>query len=84
LSPDAEFDSKPELEIFADDVICGHGATVAELDKDLMFYCQSRGIPTDIARVLLIESFIGEAVEQVEDEAINEALMAFARGWLSN
>lgn len=83
LSPDAEFDSKPELEIFADDVVCGHGATCAELDKDLMFYCQSRGIPTDIARVLLIESFIGEAVALVEDDAINEALMSFARGWLS-
>ncbi|KUO56759.1 MAG: Fe-S cluster assembly protein SufD [Alphaproteobacteria bacterium BRH_c36] len=83
LSPDAEFDSKPELEIFADDVVCGHGATCAELDKDLMFYCQSRGIPTDVARVLLIESFIGEAVALVEDEAINEALMGFARDWLS-
>ena len=45
LSPDAEFDCKPELEIYADDVVCGHGATVAEIDDDLMFYCQSRGIP---------------------------------------
>ncbi|MBU2581208.1 MAG: Fe-S cluster assembly protein SufD [Alphaproteobacteria bacterium] len=83
LSENAEFDSKPELEIFADDVVCGHGATCAELDKDLMFYCQSRGIPAEIAKVLLIESFIGEAVDQIDDEAIGEAVMAFARGWLS-
>ncbi len=83
LSPDAEFDSKPELEIFADDVACGHGATVAELDPDLMFYCQSRGIPTEVARVLLIESFIGEAIEKVENPEIAGALMASARDWLS-
>ena len=83
LSPDAEFDSKPELEIFADDVACGHGATCTELDKDLMFYCESRGIPPDIARGLLIESFIGEAVEKIDDETIVEAVMEFARGWLS-
>ncbi|MEQ8825901.1 MAG: Fe-S cluster assembly protein SufD [Filomicrobium sp.] len=82
LSPDAEFDSKPELEIFADDVACGHGATCVELDHDLMFYCRSRGIPEDIARVLLIESFIGEAVEKIEDEDIREAFMAFGRLWL--
>ena len=82
LSPDAEFDSKPELEIFADDVACGHGATCTELDKDLMFYCESRGIPSDIARGLLIESFIGEAVEKIDDEPIAEAVMEFARGWL--
>lgn len=83
LSPDAEFDSKPELEIFADDVACGHGATCTELDDDLMFYCRSRGIPEDIARVLLIESFIGEAIEKVEEEPLQEAMMALARGWLS-
>ena len=83
LSPEAEFDSKPELEIFADDVACGHGATCTELDKDLMFYFKSRGIPEDIARGLLIESFIGEAVEKVEDEAIAGAIMEFARGWLA-
>ncbi len=82
LSPDAEFDSKPELEIYADDVVCGHGSTVAEIDEDLLFYCQSRGIPTAVAKVLLTESFIGEAIEQVEDEEIREALMVFARNWL--
>lgn len=83
LSPGAEFDSKPELEIYADDVACGHGATCAELDRDLMFYCRSRGIPEPEARLLLIESFIGEVVEKIDDASLCEAMMEFTRGWLS-
>ncbi len=82
LSPDAEFDSKPELEIYADDVVCGHGATAAELDQDQVFYCRSRGIPEAEARALLIESFIGEAIAKVENEPVREALLARARAWL--
>ena len=66
LSQDAEFDTKPELEIYADDVACGHGATAAALDEDLMFYCRSRGIPEAEARALLIEAFIGDAIDKVE------------------
>lgn len=83
LSECAEFDSKPELEIYADDVVCGHGATVTDLDKDLMFYLRSRGIPRDEARAMLIESFIGEALDKVEDESLREALGAMAAGWLA-
>lgn len=83
LSPDAEFDSKPELEIYADDVVCGHGSTAAEIDENLLFYCQSRGISKGEARALLIESFIGEAIEKVEHEGLREAMMALARGWLA-
>jgi len=79
LSPDAEFDSKPELEIYADDVICGHGSTAAEIDPDLVFYCTSRGIPTAIARGMLIESFIAEAIEKVEHEGLRDALIGIAR-----
>jgi Fe-S cluster assembly protein SufD len=79
LSPDAEFDSKPELEIYADDVVCGHGSTAAEIDPDLLFYCMSRGIPQSAARALLIESFIGEAIEKVEHEGLRAALTAIAR-----
>ncbi len=82
LSPDAEFDSKPELEIYADDVVCGHGTTSAELDPDLLFYCESRGIPEVEARALLIESFVGEAVEKIENEALRDALMSYATAWL--
>lgn len=84
LSEDAEFDSKPELEIYADDVACGHGATAAALDENLMFYCRSRGIPETEARALLIEAFIGEAIEKVEHEAVRAALMELARQWLSH
>ena len=82
LSPDCEFDSKPELEIYADDVVCGHGSTSADLDEDLIFYCRSRGIPEREARALLIESFIGEALAKVEHEGLREALHALAHDWL--
>ncbi len=83
LSPDCEFDSKPELEIYADDVICGHGSTVAEIDPTMIFYCMSRGIPEAEARALLIESFVGEAIEKVEDETVQEALKQSARDWMN-
>ena len=78
LSEEAEFDSKPELEIFADDVVCGHGSTAAQLDDDLLFYMRSRGIPLAEARALLIESFVGEAFDKIEDEKLREALLAIA------
>lgn len=83
LSPDAEFNSKPELEIYADDVVCGHGTTSMELDDDLLFYCQSRGIPAPEARTLLIESFIGEVIDKAGNEALREILMGKARAWLN-
>lgn len=82
LSPDCEFDSKPELEIYADDVACGHGSTSADLDEDLIFYCRSRGIPEQEARALLIESFIGEALDKVEHEELRLALRDLAHNWL--
>ncbi len=82
LSANAEFDSKPELEIYADDVVCGHGTTSAEIDEDLLFYCQSRGIPLAEARAMLIESFIGEAIDKIDHNGLREALMAEARTWL--
>ena len=83
LSDTCEFDSKPELEIYADDVVCGHGSTSAQLDDELMFYCRSRGIPEDQARALIIESFIGEALDQVEHDETREALGVLARDWLA-
>ncbi|RUO99358.1 Fe-S cluster assembly protein SufD [Hyphomicrobium sp.] len=82
LSEDAEFDSKPELEIYADDVVCGHGTTSAQLDPDLLFYCRSRGIPENEARALMIESFIGEAIDKVENEQLRDALTAYTMQWL--
>jgi Fe-S cluster assembly protein SufD len=83
LSEHAEFDSKPELEIYADDVVCGHGATCIELNKDLLFYMRARGLPLADARTLLIESFAGEALDRVEDEAIRAALGDITSAWLS-
>ena len=84
LSEDAEFDSKPELEIYADDVVCGHGSTVADLDEDLLFYMRARGIPLGEARRMLIESFVGEALNQIEDESVREALAGAAAARLKD
>jgi Fe-S cluster assembly protein SufD len=76
LSASAEFDSKPELEINADDVVCGHGSTAAEIDPDVLFYLRARGIPLAAARAMLIESFLGEALDKVEDAHLKGALAA--------
>jgi Fe-S cluster assembly protein SufD len=73
---------KPELEIFADDVVCGHGATVASLDPEHVFYLQSRGIPDDDARGMLLEAFGGEAIDRVEDKLLVDALRARLTAWL--
>jgi len=83
LSEEAEFDSKPELEIHADDVVCGHGSTAAEIDADLVFYLRARGIPLTTARAMLIESFVGEALDKIEDEAVRAALAQIALGRLA-
>jgi len=82
LSDDAEADNKPELEIFADDVQCGHGATAGALDEDLLFYLRARGIPEKEAEALLIQAFIGEVVETIAQESVREPLMVTALKWL--
>ena len=82
LSDEAEADQKPELEIFADDVVCGHGATAGALDPGLKFYLMSRGIHEKEAETLLIQAFIGEAIEEVANEHIREALNLAALRWL--
>lgn len=81
LSPDAEMDSKPQLEIYADDVKCSHGATVGELDHGQLFYLRSRGVPEAQARSLLIQAFLQEAVEGVTDETARAALGEAVAGW---
>jgi Fe-S cluster assembly protein SufD len=83
LSETAEFDAKPELEIFADDVVCGHGATSGDLNHDHLFYLMSRGIPPAEAKSLLIAAFVGEAFDLVAHEGIKEALVKFSNKWLS-
>ena len=82
LSEDAEADNKPELEIFADDVQCGHGATSGALDENLKFYLMARGIPEKDAEALLIQSFVGEAIEMVPHEGVREALATVTLRWL--
>ncbi len=82
LSDEAEIDNKPELEIFADDVQCAHGATCGELDEDLLFYLKARGIPQAEAQAILLEAFVGEAVETVANETLRASLMGIARAWL--
>ena len=83
LSEQAEADNKPELEIFADDVQCGHGATSGSLDDNLKFYLMARGIPERDAETLLIQSFVGEAIEMVAHEGVRDALMAATLNWLA-
>ncbi|KPB01459.1 Fe-S cluster assembly protein SufD [Ahrensia marina] len=82
LSDDAGFSAKPELEIFADDVICAHGATVAELDEDHLFYLRARGITERTARALLVEAFVDEAIEEIDNEPLVEALETRIGAWL--
>jgi Fe-S cluster assembly protein SufD len=82
LSDEAEADNKPELEIFADDVTCGHGATSGALDDSLLFYLRARGLPEKEAQALLIQAFVGEAIEQVADDGLREHIMSQAASWL--
>jgi Fe-S cluster assembly protein SufD len=84
LSDEAEADNKPELEIFADDVQCGHGATVGALDEGLKFYLMSRGIPEKEAEALLVQAFIDEVLEEVTHEGARRALMFTALKWLGS
>ncbi len=83
LSETAEFDTKPELEIFADDVVCGHGATSGDLNEDHLFYLRSRGVPENEAKSLLIAAFVGEAIETIEHDGIRAALTNYAESWLT-
>jgi Fe-S cluster assembly protein SufD len=82
LSERAEADNKPELEIFADDVQCGHGATAGALDDNLKFYLMARGIPAAEAEALLIQAFLGEAIESIEHAGLREALIDAVAAWL--
>jgi Fe-S cluster assembly protein SufD len=82
LSERAEADNKPELEIFADDVQCGHGATAGALDDELKFYLMARGIPKPEAEALLIRAFLGEAIDGIEHAGLRESLMDAVVEWL--
>ena len=83
LSPRAAVDTKPELEIYADDVKCSHGATVGDLDETSLFYLESRGIPSAEARRMLIEAFVLDALARVEEAPLRDHLARHLGRWLS-
>ena len=83
LSPKCEADAKPELEIYADDVACSHGATVGEIDDDSLFYLMSRGIPVKQARQMLIEAFLADALAGVENETLHDFAKPAVAKWLA-
>jgi Fe-S cluster assembly protein SufD len=83
LSDEAEADNKPELEIFADDVTCGHGATTGALDDSLLFYLRARGLSETEAQALLIQAFVGEAIESIVNDDLRELATAAAQRWLA-
>jgi Fe-S cluster assembly protein SufD len=82
LSDEAEVDNKPELEIFADDVTCGHGAAIGALDESLLFYLRARGLPEKDAEAMLIQAFVGEAIEAIANDDLRELVTGAARRWL--
>jgi Fe-S cluster assembly protein SufD len=82
LSPGAEIDTKPQLEIYADDVKCSHGAAVGEIEEEALFYLRSRGIPETDARQMLVEAFLDDVIDQVAYEPVREALRDVVAGWI--
>jgi Fe-S cluster assembly protein SufD len=83
LSPKAEMDGKPELEIYADDVRCSHGATIGSLDQEPMFYLMSRGIDRATAYRMLVEAFAVEAVDEISAGSVRDAFGAHVQAWLA-
>jgi Fe-S cluster assembly protein SufD len=72
LSPDAEIDTRPALEIYADEVKANHGATVGQLDDHVLFYLRSRGIPLELARRMLVRAFCSVALDDIQPAALRE------------
>ncbi len=81
LSRDAEIDSKPQLEIYADDVKCSHGCTVGELDADQLFYLRSRGVPEADARNILIRAFLSEALDPIAHDTMRDHMESAIAAW---
>lgn len=78
-----QIDCKPELEIYADDVQCAHGAATGEIDADHLFYLASRGIDPATARMLLVEAFLADATDRISDKSLRAAFTRDIQGWLS-
>jgi len=83
LDDDSQFLAKPELEIYADDVKCSHGSTSGAIDDTALFYLRSRGVPEDEAQALLVLSFLADAIEEIEDEALRDEIVTRLEGWLA-
>ena len=83
LSRKAEADAKPELEIYADDVLCAHGATVGELDETQLFYLKSRGIDRQTARAMLIAAFLDDAIDSIKHDGLSAILRPIATAWMT-
>ncbi len=82
LDEDSQFLAKPELEIYADDVICSHGSTTGAIDEDALFYLRARGIAHSDAQDLLVLAFLADAIDEIEDETIAAELLDRLQGWL--
>jgi Fe-S cluster assembly protein SufD len=76
LSPRAEADTRPQLQIDADDVLCSHGAAVGQLDAEALFYLQSRGIAAPLARALLVQAFVAQALPDIGWEPLRAQMRA--------
>jgi Fe-S cluster assembly protein SufD len=83
LSDRAEIDTKPELEIYADDVKCSHGATVGEIEPDALFYLRARGVDEAEARRMLIEAFLGDVLDDIADESVRSGFAGAVASWLA-
>jgi Fe-S cluster assembly protein SufD len=82
LSDSAQIDTKPQLEIYADDVKCTHGATIGQIDDEAIFYLRSRGITVDSARALLLSAFAGESLQRIKVDSIRQHAEALVAQWL--
>ena len=82
LDEDAQFLAKPELEIYADDVICSHGSTTGAIDKEAMFYLRSRGVPEEQAQDMLVLAFLAQAIDEIDNPEVSADLTSRLQAWL--
>lgn len=83
LSEGAEFNAKPELEIYADDVMCSHGSTTGALDETALFYLRSRGVPQKEAEAMLVAAFVDEAILEIADEGLQDIVRKAVDAWMA-
>ena len=82
MDEDSEFNAKPELEIYADDVACSHGSTCGAVDETALFYLRSRGVPLKEAQDMMVLAFVDEAVQEIEDDQIADEIRSRIGQWL--